>query len=273
MELKKRILFGLLSKFKIFDNLRRSIISVSIVISLIFATILKVFTNIKTWEILTLNFIAYIFPTILDIFNYIIFKKGKDSRFVYAHKSFMPNINAIKASIIRGILEISFLPHKAYMALNSIIKTIYRMNISKKHLLEWLTAEEAEKQAKTDLVSYYKFMWPNIVFGILSLLFGTFAKQIAGIIFGIVWGLAPTFAWHISKDIKQISAVEKISKQDREYILEIGKKTWQYFKDNINEENNFLPPDNYQEGRTNKIARKNVNNKHGTWNACCNFCI
>lgn len=273
MELKKKILFGLLSKFKIFDNLRRSIFPISIIINVIFAMILKMFTNIKTWEILALSFIAYTFPTILDILNYIIFKKGKDTRFVYAHKSFMPSINAIKASIIRGILEISFLPHKAYMALNSIIKTIYRMNISKKHLLEWLTAEEAEKQAKTDLVSYYKFMWPNVVFGILSLLFGIFAKQITGIIFGIVWGLAPIFAWNISKDIKQVLAVEKISKQDREYLLEIGKKTWQYFKDNINEENNFLPPDNYQEGRVNKIARKNINNKYRTWNACCDFCI
>lgn len=273
MEAKRRILFGLLSRFKILDNLRRSILPISVIISGIFAVILKMFTNIKTWEIVTLGFVAYAFPTILDILNYIIFKKGKDTRFIYAHKSFISSINAIKASIIRGLLEISFLPHKAYLALKSIIKTIYRMNISKKHLLEWLTAEEAEKQAKTDLFSYYKFMCPNVILGILALVFGILASQTLGIIFGIVWLLAPTFAWSISKDEKRISAIDKISKQDKEYLLEIGKKTWQYFKDNINEENNFLPPDNYQEGRANKIARKNINNKYRTWNVICNFCI
>ena len=273
METKKKTLFGLLSKYKIFDNLRRSILPVSIITSVIFATIFKLVANIKIWQIILVSFISYAFPTILDILNYIIFKEGKDSRFIYAYKSFVPNINSIKSSLLRGILEISFLPHKAYMSLNAIVKTIYRMKISKKHLLEWLTAEEAEKQAKTDLISYYKFMWPNVVLGILSLIFGFFAKQITGVILGIIWLLAPIFAWNISKDIKQISAVEKISKQDREYILEIGKKTWQYFKDNINEENNFLPPDNYQEGRANKIARKNVNNKYRTWNASRNFCI
>ena len=190
----------------------------------------------------------------MDILNFIIFKKGKDTRFIYAHKSFIQGLGDIKASIVRGILEISFLPHKAYTSLNSIIKTIYRMKVSKKHLLEWLTAEQAEKQAKTDLVSYYKFMYVNVVFGILILVFGILAGQIICIIFGIIWLLAPISAWYISKEIKKVLAIEKISGKDKEYLIEIGKKTWQYFKDNINEENNFLAPDNYQEDRVNKIA-------------------
>jgi len=192
----------------------------------------------------------------LDILNFIIFKKGKDTRFIYAHKSFIQGLGEIKASIIRGILEISFLPHKAYTSLNSIIKTIYRMKASKKHLLEWLTAEQAEKQAKTDLVSYYKFMCINVVFGILFLVFGILEGQMIGIIFGFIWLLAPIFAWYISKEIKKVLAIEKISAKEKEYLIEIGKKTWQYFKDNINEENNFLPPDNYQEDRLNKVASR-----------------
>ncbi|MBQ3145089.1 MAG: hypothetical protein IJB90_00625 [Clostridia bacterium] len=170
-------------------------------------------------------------------------------------------------------MEISFLPHKAYISLSSIIKTIYRMKVSKKHLLEWLTAEQAEKQAKTDFVSYYKFMMSNLVFGILSLAFGIVTNQILLIIAGILWVIAPVLAWYISKDIKKILAIEKVSKKDKEYLIEIGKKTWQYFKDNINEENNFLPPDNYQEDRVNKVARKNIDNKYRTWNAISNFCI
>ncbi len=210
----------------------------------------------KVWEIVVLSLVAYSFSSILDILNYIILKKGKDSRFIYAHKSISKNISSIKASILRGILEISFLPHKAYIHANSIIKTIYRMKISKMNLLEWLTADEAEKQAKTDLISYYKFMFANIVFGILFLVFGLFTRQIFAVIGGIIWGLAPVFAWYISKDIKQEKAIDKVSKKDKEYILEIGKKTWQYFKEYINEDNNFLPPDNYQEERKNKIAAR-----------------
>ncbi len=128
------------------------------------------------------------------------------------------------------------------------------MKVSKKHLLEWLTAEQAEKQAKTDLVSYYKFMWANLVFGILSLAFGIVTNQILLIIVGALLGVAPIFAWYISKDIKKVLAIEKVSEEDKQYLIEIGKKTWQYFKDNIDEENNYLAPDNYQEDRINKVA-------------------
>ena len=253
---RKSNTLNVLSKFKILDNLRRSLIPITVFLGLILSAILKIFTDMKVWEIVVLSLVAYSFSSILDVLNYIIFKKGKDSRFIYAHKSISKSISSIKASILRGILEISFLPHKAYIHANSIIKTIYRMKISKMNLLEWLTADEAEKQAKTDLISYYKFMFANIVFGILFLVFGLFTRQISAVIVGIIWGLAPVFAWYISKDIKQEKAIDKVSKKDKEYILEIGKKTWQYFKEYINEDNNFLPPDNYQEGRRNKIAAR-----------------
>ena len=245
---------NILSKFKIFDNLRRSLISPTVLTLLVLSSFLKLFTNMSVWQIITIALVSYSFSSILDILNYIIFKKGKDSRFIYAHKSFSYNINLLKASILRGILELGFMPHKAYISVKSIVKTIYRMKISKMNLLEWLTAEEAEKQAKTDLVSYYKFMFVNLVFGILSLVFGIFKSQVMAIVFAIIWLFAPALAWYISKDIEKKDAVEKVSKEDKQYILEIGKRTWKYFEEYINEENNFLPPDNFQEGRKNEIA-------------------
>ena len=160
------------------------------------------------------------------------------------------------------MLEILFLPHKAYLSCVAILKTIYRVNISKKHLLEWVTAEESEKQAKQDLISYYKFMYINLIFGIWSILFGIFINQLLIIILGILWIFAPFICWYISKDIKEKKPIDRISNKDKEYLLEIAKKTWQYFKDNMNEENNYLPPDNYQEDRKNKVARKDFNDQH-----------
>ena len=245
-----------LSKFKILDNLRRSLVPVSVFLGFLLSIYLKIFTNISVWGIITIVLVSYSFSTILDILNFIIFKEGKSISFIYAHKSLNPTISAIKASILRGFLEFAFLPHKIYISLNSIIKTLYRTKISKTNLLEWLTAEEAEKQAKTDLISYYKFMCVNLVFGILSLAFGIVASSVVGFALGIIWILAPIMAWYISKELKEQKCAEKISKNKKEYILEVGRKTWQYFKDNINQENNFLPPDNYQEERKIKVAAR-----------------
>ena len=245
---------NILSKYKILDNLRRSLIPPAVFLGLILSVFLKIFTDINIWSIITICLVSYSFSSIIDILNYIIFKKGRDSRFIYAYKSISKNISLIKSSVLRGILEIGFLPNKAYIAASSIIKTIYRMKISKMNLLEWLTAEEAEKQAKTDLFSYYKLMYVNLVFGILSLIFGFFESQLLGILLGIIWLIAPAFAWYISKDIKEKVPLEKVSSQDKEYIIEIGKRIWEYFDEYINEENNYLPPDNFQEGRKNEIA-------------------
>ena len=96
----------------------------------------------------------------------------------------------------------------------------------------------------------------NLIFGIWSFIYGIYISNIFGVILSVLWILAPSIAWYISKDIKKVNPLDKISKEDKEYLLEIAKKTWQYFKDNINEKNNYLPPDNYQEDRQNKIATR-----------------
>ena len=247
---------NLLSKFKILDNLRRSLIPIAVFLGIILSVVFASFTDLNAWEISLLCLSSYVFSSIIDILNYIIFKKGKDLRFIYAYKNLIPTISPIRASIIRGLLEILFLPHKMYISIVAIVKTIYRMNVTKMHLLEWLTAEEAEKQAKTDLFSYYKFMLVNLVFGVLFLVWGIIIKEIFIIVLGVIWLIAPIVAWFISKDIKEKVATEKNSKKDKEYLLQIGERTWKYFHENINEENNYLPPDNYQEERKNKIAAR-----------------
>ena len=60
--------------------------------------------------------------------------------------------------------------------------------------------------------------------------------------------------WYISKTIKKQDAIEKLNKEEKEYVLEIGKKTWDFFETYLNKENNYLIPDNYQESRKEKIV-------------------
>ena len=254
-----------MSKYKILDNLRRSILPITVFI------LLTLFFN--NYKIGLFALASYSFSTILDILNYIVFKKGKDTRYIYAYKSFVPSINHIKASVIRCILEIMVLPHKAYIASIAILKTIYRMKISKKHLLEWLTADEAEKQVRCNLYSYYKYMLVNLVFGIIYSLIGIVFKKYMYLMLGMLWTISPYIMWYISKDINNKKPIDMISKNDKDYLIDIARKTWQFFKDYMNEENNFLPPDNYQEDRTLKIARKNINNKYWTRINISNLCI
>ena len=244
-----------LSRFKILDNLRRSLIVVTVFIMLILAGILAIYKLPSTAVLLT-ALIALEAPTILDIINYIVFRKNTNSESITAHKNSLKSISGIKASIIRGFLELVVLPSRSYSNTNAIVKTIYRMNISRQNLLEWMTSEEAERQSKNNLLAYYKSMLANVIAGVVSIILGIITGGISFYIFGALFSIAPVIAWYISQEEKEEKAIDKINKQDKEYCLEIAKKTWRFFEENINEENNFLPPDNYQEDRKEKVAHR-----------------
>ena len=233
-----------LSKFKILDNLRRGLVPVFALILIIIGLFLKIPNTFL------LGLICILFPSILDLGNYIVFRKNEAN---VAYKNIVKTIGNLTASILRGLLELLFLPNKAERVLDAVIKSIYRLKISKQNLLEWITSEEAEKQAKTSAISYFKNMKLNFVLGLVLIAWGVTFSNIVTVLFGIAWTVAPYVACIISKErIKK----EELNLEDKEYLIKIGKKTWDFFKDNINEKNNYLPPDNYQEDRKEKVATR-----------------
>ena len=243
---------NLLSKYKIFDNLRRSLFDISIIISLIYLDILKNVYTIKVGKIMAIIIVIYLIPFLLDILNYLIGKREGEEK----QKTFTPQITGIKAIILRMIITLGCLPYKAYISIKAILKTIYRLNISKKNLLEWTTSEEAEKLAKTDVISYYKNMFINVIFGIVCILIYIKTLKLLSLLLGTLWIFAPLYMCYISKEKDELPKLEKLTKSEQTYILEIARKTWSFFEKYINKENNFLIPDNYQEDRKQKIVKR-----------------
>ncbi len=237
-----------ISKFKIYDNLRRSLLP-------IFSFVLITVGLLEVFEFIVLNFLCTFIgilgitlPYFIDIINYIIFKESNISGAIYAHKKFSRELNNVKISFIRIFLQILFLPYELYKNLDSIIRSLYRMR-KKVKLLEWITAEEADKNSKNDLKSYYKEMKVNVIFGIVFLLI----RKILCNIIGGLWIVAPIIAWYIS--LERENKVE-ISDTNKRYLEDVGRRTWYFFESFITEENNYLIPDNYQEDRNNKIVNR-----------------
>ena len=247
---------NILSKYKIFDNLVRSLLEVSSVLTIIYMCILDCFYKIKIWPIITTVLIAVLTPTVIDVINKIVFKREGEKR----QKTFNKTLSGINASLLRGLFTLATLPDKAYMSANAICKTLYRLKVSKKHMLEWVTAEEAEKMAKKDIKSYYINMAPNIILGILGILyiFINAKNPFSVLIFviSLLWLIAPAIMCYISKEIVVNNKKELLVDKDKQYVLEVGKRTWQFFKDYLVKENNYLPPDNYQEDRKPKAIKR-----------------
>ncbi len=206
-------------------------------------------------SIVTLISIAI--SSIIDIINYIVFRKEN----IKTQKKFTKRIDGLKASMYRGLISIGTLPNKAYISICSIVKTIYRMKITKQHLLEWTTAEEAEKKDKKDLKSMYKNMLPNVILGVLGIVLIEFFKidilsQVLILIISLGWIFTPFIMWYISRDKEEKRQVDRLNKEEKEYVKNIAQSTWGYFAEYMNKENNFLPPDNFQESRKEKIVSR-----------------
>ncbi len=235
-----------ISKFKIYDNLRRSLLQIFALLLVILGAF-NIFNNIYISNtILTISLISIVIPYLLDIINYIIFKESNITGAMYAYKKFSKELNSVKISIIRSILQVMFLPYEMLKNADSIIRSLYRMN-RKTKLLEWVTAEEGENKSKNDLKSYFKEMIINVVIGLIFLIVPNMIYKVLG----ISWIFAPFIAWYISLDLNR---KYEISENNKRYLNDIAKRTWSFFEDYVNEENNFLMPDNYQEDRTLKVV-------------------
>ena len=241
---------NLLSKYKILDNLRRSLLEFSIIVAMIYASVVGILYNEKIYKIILTLLLIAVAPFLLELLNVIIFKKEGEQK----QKTFEPKISGIKGTIIRGILTLGCLPYKAYVSIKAIIVTLYRVIFSHKHLLEWTTSEEAEKQAKSDLASYYNQMAVNLLTGVISIGLGLIKNNFWAVILGFFWSFIPALMWYISKDRKKEIAIEKLETKEKEYVKEIGKKTWEFFGTYLTKEYNYLITDNYQEDRKEKIV-------------------
>ena len=252
---KKKNPLNLVSKYKIINNLVKSTFEIFALLAIIFLLVLDYSKNISIWPVMTTIVVSILIASIIELVNKIVYKKDGE---VY-QRTFYKTISGTKASIIRGVLELGLIPDKAYTSLKAISKTLYRMYRSKKHLLEWTTAEEAEKNSKTDLISYNKSMWFNlvcgiglIVFTIIKLFFKNGSILLLGL--GILWVITPSVMKIISKKQTEEMAIDYLTKEEKEYLLDVGRKTWSYFKENITEKSNYLPPDNYQEDRKEQVV-------------------
>ena len=235
---------NILSKYKILDNIVRSLLEVCVLI------LLSINVKIQSKIILWTCVISIGIPYILDFINKVLLKKNGE----FNQKKYSKEINGFGAIILKTLIDLSLIPDKAYLAVNAGTKSLYRMIKSKKHLLEWTTAEEAEKLSKSGFIPYYTNMIFNVIFGVLFLTAGLYLHNFFYIALGGLWLISPAIMNYISKQITEKKKYDELIESDKKYILEVGQKTWQYFKENLNEKSNYLPPDNYQEDRKEKLV-------------------
>lgn len=236
-----------ISLWKITDNLRRSLIAPSLM--LLILTGLSVLPgNGNIWAGLAV--VSLGLPFLLNFLEQLR-KTIKYDKI----KRYRPGFFGMKSSLFQCILSIIFLPYQSLRVLHAILVTLFRVFITKKRMLEWVTSADVERSQSGTLKSYLYNMGFSTIFGLLALIFVYYLKPeglIVGLILFLVWGSAPFIAWHISKD--DDFEEEKLGKSDLVELRKITRRTWRYFEEFANAKNNYLVPDNFQEDPPRGIA-------------------
>ncbi len=246
---------SLLSKWKILDNLRRPLLDVVALLAMIFSAFysVRLFTTVAL-----LSFISINFGTILGMFNRLIFGRVKHSKDL----QYIPIIHGTDADFLTMCFHFITLPYRAWMCVNAFSKSLYRMLISHKKLLEWTTGETLQKSSKESLPYYYINMIANVIIGVLMILI-PYSYNIGFTLpildfklsIGIAFLSAPFFAYLLGKD-HLLGRKKHLTEKEDEEIIEVANRTWKFFDSMMSSVNNYLPTDNYQENRRYKIANR-----------------
>ena len=251
---------SILSKWKIFDNIRRPLLSVAAVIAILLSALVSPHVFIETTLV---TFLIVNFGTLLGMLNRLLFGKVKHSKDL----QYIPIIHGFAADLLTMCFEFLTLPYKAWTCISAFSLSIYRMVISHKKLLQWTTGEMLDKTAKNTLSYYYLNMLPNVIFSILVLIAPYTAlhthliqkvfiyKFDMKLAIALSFFLAPLLAYLLGKD-HLLGRNKKLDKEANDEVLEIAKRTWTFFDSMMTPVNNFLPTDNYQENRRIKIANR-----------------
>lgn len=238
---------SLLSKWKIFDNIARMFLYPTLLLIQILALVNGI-VNPVWWMLFVIIEISL--PIIFFLKTKMYPERQSLKKIYYRNLMF-----GGKSIVSRALIVLTTIPYYAKMYMNAFFKSMYRILISKKNLLNWITAEEAEKTVKSDLLSYIKTLSLNIILGIIFLIYAFFINfDYLTLLMAIVYMSAPFILYYVSKDI--VHNKINLNEDKLDNIKEVARRTWKFFEDNLTQENNYLIPDNYQENREEKLDKR-----------------
>jgi hypothetical protein len=229
-----------LSRWKIFDNLRRSL-APTFLLAFLLAAWFSAPSILAVWLILALA--ITVSPDVLAFLPGVFRKPlGNPWRLHLRNRS-----AELSKLLCREAFGWVTLPYIVSCNVDAIVRALYRVYVSHRKLLEWTVSSEAEQSCVRDPLGYYRLLWACPLTGILVAAWLSIACPAALLFVGpllVTWIAAPLIAWRISRP-RALDAV-LLSAGERENVRCWARRTWHFFDTFVSEETNWLPPDNVQ---------------------------
>ena len=227
-----------ISRWKILDNLRRSLIEPVTFLLFVFGWFfLPGGALYWTATMLLLLLLPGLVQLGFNLFRAVV--EGSISGLIAAFRTFANSFGLT-------LLNLIFLPHHMFLALDAIMRSLNRTLISGRNLLDWETAAQSEAGTLAGPLSIYLNLSPVLALALALLLafINPHALPFAGPVL-ILWVLAPAMVFWLNSPPQR--AYGPLSRSDELFLREQALLTWRYFAEFGNDQNHWLIPDNVEE--------------------------
>jgi len=155
----------------------------------------------------------------------------------------------LRLAFLQALLGVSLLPHQAWLMGDAIVRSLWRLTVSRRKLLEWVPAAQAAARLRFDMASFYRRMAPAVGLGAGAAALGFVAGPGSWVfcaVFGLVWMVSPGIAFEASRQ-PETRRWAGLPEDEAQALRMVARRTWRFFETFVTAEHNMLPPDNYQE--------------------------
>lgn len=229
---------SLVSQWKIFDNLRRSLVEPA-TFSLFVLGWLVLPGSALGWTLAT---VCILFVPVWFEFLFTLVRSIAEQKLSVAREA----VAALFTTNVSALLTLTFLPHQTLVSLDAVVRTLVRRLFTRQRLLEWETAAESELGSKRTPVDAYLNWMPLIalVLGVMVFV-GHRSAFSSALPILVLWACSKAVSLWLDSPAQPIRA--EASEKDRLFLRRAAIRTWRYFAEFSTEEHNWLIPDNLQE--------------------------
>jgi len=238
-------------RWKMLDNLRRTLSAPTCVLSLLAGLALPLMSA-SVWIGFVL--LTILLPTLIPVAAVIVPRRAGIT--LRSHLAALGS--DLRLALMQWVLVITFLGHQAWLMGDAIARTLARLFVTRRHLLEWVPAAHAAIGRRLDLLSFYRVMASGVAVGIAALavsLQGRHGTWPLAVPLAALWIASPAIARWTSQS-PGIAGRMSVSTADSQALRIIARRTWRFFETFVTPADHMLPPDNFQEDPTPALAHR-----------------
>jgi cellobiose phosphorylase len=235
---------SLFNRWKIADNLRRTLLPASALALLVVGWCLSPIPGLVSLFV----GLVLLLPPVTELIT----------RFSTRSRAGLRVWRELGASLLRATISAALLPHEAASALDAIGRVWYRRLVSHRLLLQWETAQEAHRISRNRHFQFVsRLAWVSLGATLAEVALVRFAWEAVAAAqpFLALWFVSPLLVAWMNRPMQSRPDLA-LSDADRRMLRRIARQTWRFFSEFVGPQTHWLPPDNYQESLRVEVAQR-----------------